>query len=76
MKKRKLETALEQTYTDYFSKYSMVTFNEQMRYSEAMKLGRAQDQWLLEQVSEVESADELDLADIYRRMSEFGQSIS
>lgn len=47
MKKRALETRLEQTYPDYFSKYSLVTFNEDIPYSEAMRRGRLQDQYLL-----------------------------
>ena len=42
--KRKLEMELEKMFpSEYFSKYSMVTFNENMSYSEAMKKGRAQD---------------------------------
>ena len=46
--KRKLEMALEKQFpTVYFSKYSMVTFNEEIPYSEAMKKGRAQDKAIL-----------------------------
>ncbi|MEZ4933906.1 MAG: hypothetical protein R2788_17510 [Saprospiraceae bacterium] len=37
---------LEHTFPDYFSKYSLVTFNENMPYSEAMKRGRKQDELL------------------------------
>ena len=47
IKKRSLETRLEQSNPDYFSKYSMVTFNEDMPYSEAMRRGRLQDEYLL-----------------------------
>lgn len=75
IKKRKLETALEQTYPDYYSKYSMVTFNEEMRYSEAMRRGRAQDKWLLDQVGSVSSVDQLDLDTVYKKMSEFGRTL-
>jgi kynurenine 3-monooxygenase len=46
--KRKLEMQLEHTFPDYFSKYSLVTFNENMPYSEAMKRGRKQDELLKE----------------------------
>ncbi len=46
--KRKLEIAFEETFPDeYNSKYSLVTFNEDIPYSEAMKRGRAQDKAIL-----------------------------
>ena len=46
--KRKLETALEANFPEsYSSKYSLVTFNEQISYHQAMQLGRAQDKAIL-----------------------------
>ncbi|WP_282121721.1 FAD-dependent oxidoreductase [Algibacter mikhailovii] len=46
--KRKLEMALEKEFPNaYVSKYSMVTFNEDMGYREAMVKGRAQDKAIL-----------------------------
>ena len=46
--KRKLETLLETRFpNDYWSKYSMVTFNEHIGYHEAMTRGRAQDKAIL-----------------------------
>ena len=39
---------LEQAYTDYYSKYSLVTFQENLPYEEAMLRGRKQDELLLE----------------------------
>ena len=47
-RKRELETRLEQTYPDYFSKYSMVTFREDLPYSVAKERGNAQDRLLME----------------------------
>ncbi|MCV5366047.1 hypothetical protein OFB70_29190, partial [Escherichia coli] len=38
-RKRELETLLEQKYPDYFSKYSMVTFREELPYTRARDLG-------------------------------------
>ena len=38
---------LEKEYPDYYSKYSMVTFHENMSYADAMKKGRRQDELLL-----------------------------
>ncbi len=48
IKKRNLEMELEQSFPDYYSKYSMVTFNENMPYSEAMRKGRLQDELLMD----------------------------
>ena len=48
IRKRKIEMQLEQTYTDYYSKYSLVTFQENLPYEEAMLRGRKQDEFLLE----------------------------
>lgn len=46
--KRKLETAFEKEFPmEYYSKYSLVTFNEHIPYTEAMKKGRAQDKAIL-----------------------------
>jgi len=47
IEKRQLEMQLEQTFPDYYSKNSLVTFNENMSYSEAMKRGRRQDEILM-----------------------------
>jgi kynurenine 3-monooxygenase len=44
--KRALEMKLEATYPDYYSKYSMVTFNKDIGYREAMMKGRKQDDLL------------------------------
>lgn len=50
-KKRVLEMQLERTLPDYYSKYSLVTFREEMSYENAMNQGRAQDEYLLQLVS-------------------------
>lgn len=51
--KRKLEMDLEKTFPqEYFSKYSMVTFNENIGYAKAMKIGRAQDKALLNMIAD------------------------
>lgn len=47
-KKRKLETAFEAEFPqEYYSKYSLVTFKEDLPYSEAKRKGRAQDKAIL-----------------------------
>jgi kynurenine 3-monooxygenase len=63
-RKRELETKLEQTFPDYFSKYSMVTFREDLPYSVAKEKGNAQDKLLMEICAKVEAVKELDLAEV------------
>ncbi len=75
--KRKLEMDLEKYFPeDYFSKYSMVTFNENIPYSEAMKKGRAQDKALLNMISDKElDTTENNLTDILKKVQEHTQEI-
>ena len=61
VRKRELETKLEQTFPDYFSKYSMVTFREDLPYSIARQKGNAQDKLLMEICANVENVSEIDL---------------
>lgn len=63
-KKRELETKLEQTFPDYFSKYSMVTFREDLPYSVAKEKGNAQDKLLMEICANVENVDELSISEV------------
>ena len=60
-RKRELETKLEQTFPDYFSKYSMVTFREDLPYKIAKEKGNAQDKLLMEICANVENVGELNL---------------
>lgn len=48
IRKRKIERQLEDTYPDYYSKYSMVTFKDELGYHEAMVDGRKQDEILMD----------------------------
>lgn len=58
--KRKIELHLEQNNPDYFSKYSMVTFREDLPYSVAMDKGRKQDALLMEYAGKLKNIDEVD----------------
>ncbi|MDT7832805.1 NAD(P)/FAD-dependent oxidoreductase [Flavobacteriaceae bacterium S356] len=61
--KRKIEMDLEKTFpTEYFSKYSLVTFNEDIGYHEAMTKGRAQDKALLSMVEGNEVSTSLEMS--------------
>lgn len=70
VRKRELETKLEQTYPDYFSKYSMVTFREDLPYSLAKEKGNAQDRLLMEICAGVETVAGLDLDQVKKRIGE------
>lgn len=63
--KRQIEMKLERTYRNYISKYSMVTFSENIPYEYAMNKGRAQDRKLMEICSGIDSVDEIDLKSLY-----------
>lgn len=61
-RKRKLEVAFEAQFPDrYQSKYRMVTFNEHIPYSEAMKRGRAQDKAILNLLDDGRLPDAMNL---------------
>ena len=66
--KRELETKLEQTFPDYFSKYSMVTFREDLPYAVAKTRGNAQDRLLMKICSEVNSVNDLDLNEVIKQV--------
>lgn len=68
LRKRELETKLEQTYDDYFSKYSMVTFREDLPYSVAKENGNAQDRLLMEICAGVAQVEALDLGEVMKRV--------
>ncbi|CAM1362585.1 Kynurenine 3-monooxygenase [Tenacibaculum soleae] len=69
--KRKLEMTLEENFpSSYFSKYSMVTFNENIPYAEAMKKGRAQDKALLNMVAHHDLDAITDLKEVLKKVQE------
>lgn len=69
VRKRELETKLEQTFPDYFSKYSMVTFREDLPYLVAKQKGHAQDKLLMEICANVENVSEIDLDQLMKNVA-------
>jgi kynurenine 3-monooxygenase len=69
VRKRELETRLEQTYPDYFSKYSMVTFREDLPYAVAKEKGNAQDRFLMQICAENEDLSSIDLDALHRQLA-------
>ncbi len=72
VRKRELETMLEQNQPDYFSKYSMVTFREDLPYSVAMERGNAQDRLLMEICKDVEDVSLLDPEEVLGKIRSLG----
>lgn len=68
VRKRELETLLEQTFPDYFSKYSMVTFREDLPYAVAEQKGNAQDKLLMKLCAEVDNVNEIDLKELMEKV--------
>lgn len=68
LRKRELETKLEQTFPDYFSKYSMVTFREDLPYSVAKAKGNAQDRLLMSICASTENVSQIDIAATIERL--------
>lgn len=73
-RKRKLETLLEQRYPEYFSKYSLVTFREDVSYKQAMIQGRKQDDALMRICAGTDDIATLDPAAVLKTVQEAVQS--
>jgi kynurenine 3-monooxygenase len=67
-RKRKVELALENTYPDYHSKYSLVTFHPEVPYSYAQSQGNKQDDYLMKICENLENVDGLDYEEIYSEL--------
>ena len=67
IRKRKIEMELEKTFPDYYSKYSLVTFQPGTSYHDAMVRGRRQDQLLLE-LCKKDDYDQMPLTEYYKRL--------
>jgi kynurenine 3-monooxygenase len=72
VRKRELETKLEQTFPDYFSKYSMVTFREDLPYSVAKQKGNAQDKLLMEICAKVVDVSKINLDEVMKKVAKLG----
>jgi kynurenine 3-monooxygenase len=75
-RKRELETKLEQTFPGYFSKYSMVTFREDLPYSVAKEKGNDQDRLLMEICAAIEDVSEIDPNQVMAAINELNSSPS
>jgi kynurenine 3-monooxygenase len=69
-RKRELEMKLEQTFPGYFSKYSMVTFREDLPYAVARQKGNAQDKLLMEICARVDDVSKIELTQAINNINE------
>jgi len=67
-RKRSIELHLEQRYPEYFSKYSMVTFREDLPYHIAMEKGRKQDALLMDVARKLGDSKEIPYDEIFRQI--------
>jgi hypothetical protein len=64
--KRQLEFEMERRYSDFNSKYSMVTFRTDIEYYIAKKKGEWQDNILMDYCSKFSSFEELNIEEAYK----------
>ncbi|HPK09549.1 MAG TPA: FAD-dependent monooxygenase [Saprospiraceae bacterium] len=69
-KKRAIELQLENLYPDYYAKYSLVTFNEDISYHEAMTQGRFQDEVLMNFARGIDDVSKVDISKVKAMMDE------
>lgn len=74
--KRKLEMTLEKAFpNEYYSKYALVTFNEDIGYREAMLKGRAQDKAILKLLADGKLNINDDLKSILKQIKQETEAI-
>lgn len=67
-RKRELEHQLENTYDDYHSKYSLVTFKPDVPYARALELGNQQDRFLMDLCDKNPDISTLDIQQVYEQV--------
>ncbi len=65
---RKLEHKLENAFTEYHSKYSMVTFHPEIPYSEAQRKGNLQNEFLLNTCKNTTDIDNIDIVEVFEKI--------
>lgn len=72
--KRELELKIEKEHKDFDSKYSLVTFRDDIGYSQAKSQGEIQDKALLEICMWADSVDQINANDAYNKLQEILKS--
>jgi kynurenine 3-monooxygenase len=68
-RKKNLENLLEAGHPEFFSKYSLVTFREDVPYKQAMEQGRKQDEILMKICAEQEDITSLNLKEVLAKIN-------
>lgn len=71
--KNQLEGLLESRFPHYFSKYSMVTFQDDCPYFKAMVIGRLQDEFLMNLCRQNPKVDQIDLEKLLCELQHYVQ---
>ena len=66
---------LEKRYADFSSKYSLVTFNDEVPYWRAKKLGELQDEYLMSICSNIGSIENIDYEELYKNLKEIDKNL-
>lgn len=74
-KMRQLEYLLENTYPDYHSKYSMVTFHPEIPYSVAKTLGNKQNEYLLS-LCQKHNFEDISLQETYLALKKLQEQVA
>lgn len=69
-KMRKIEHKLENAFSEYHSKYSMVTFHPEIPYSEAKRKGNLQNDFLLNICKNNTDIDSIDIVEVYQQIKD------
>lgn len=67
-RKRQIELKLETDYPDYYSKYGLVTFRPDLRYHQAMNLGRRQDTLLMQIAEQYQDVSAVPYDEVYEQV--------
>ena len=70
VKVRQIELKLEAQYPDYYSKYSLVTFQNEVPYSEARRRGLRQNELLFRICQDVNDIESLDIQEVFNAIKE------
>ncbi|MFY8159970.1 MAG: FAD-dependent oxidoreductase [Candidatus Kapaibacteriota bacterium] len=70
VKKRQLELKMEEKYSDFDSKYSLVTFRDDVEYQTAKHQGAKLDNYLLDICKVVEDIDAIDMDSVYENVKD------
>jgi len=73
--KRTVEMELEKRFPGFSSKYSLVTFSDDVPYSRAKKLGELQDDYLMKICSDIGSIENINYDEVYSELKKIDENL-